>query len=201
MTIYRLCPTLSEVRKLRLVLCLSARIVPHVDVLLGIAPIVCFLMIGTSTRLGTRPGRVTIFHIESTQETHVHVVVSFEDVGIHRGRISCSCDASRYYRWHYAPANPTLVCCVVSNWGAWCSVSTRDNFRGTYSTSTPRPSAASGVPTWMEASNGRNGKMREGGVLYRGRVARIVRVCICHHLLHYRLLVVVQLGDSCCNRG
>ncbi len=80
MTIYLLCPTPSEVRKLRLVLCLSASIVPRVDVLLGIAPIVCFLMIGTSPRLGTRHGHVTIFHIESTQETHVHVAVSFEDV-------------------------------------------------------------------------------------------------------------------------
>ena len=67
MTIYLLCPTPSEVRKLRLVLRLSASIVPHVDVLLGIAPIVCFLMIGTSP-LGTHPGRVAIFYIESTQK-------------------------------------------------------------------------------------------------------------------------------------
>ena len=80
MTIYLFCPTPSEVRKLCLVLCLSASIVPRVDVLLGIALIVCFLMIGTSLRLGTRPGCVAVFHIEFTQETHVHVAVSFDDV-------------------------------------------------------------------------------------------------------------------------
>ena len=80
MTLYLLCPTPSEVRKLRLVLCLSASITPRVDVLLGIALIVCFLMIGTSLCLGTRPGRVAIFHIESTRETHIHVSVFFDDL-------------------------------------------------------------------------------------------------------------------------
>ena len=201
MTIYLLCPTPSEVRKLQLVLCLSASVVPRVNVLLGIAPIICFLMIGTLPCLGTCPRRVPIFHIESTREAHVHVAVSFDDVGIHRGPIPCSCDASRYYRWHNAPAHPTLASCVVGKWGAWCVASTGDNFRGAYSTPTPRPSAAAGVPTWLEASNGRNDEMHEGGVLFRGRVMRSVRVCICHYLLHHCLLIVVQLGDSCCDRG
>ena len=157
MTIYPLCPTPSEVRKLRLVLHLSASIIPRVDVLLGIALIVCFLMVGTSPRLGTRSGRVTIFHIKSTRETHVHVAVSFDGVGIHRGCILCSRDASRYSRykgWHNAPAHPTLMRCVVSKWGAWCAASTEDDYRVAYSTPTPWPSAAPCVPTWLEASNG-----------------------------------------------
>ena len=204
MTIYLLCPTLSEVRKLWLVLRLSASILPRVNVLLGIAPIVCFLMNGTSSRLGTRPGHVTIFHIESTRETHVHVAVTFDDVGIHRSHISCSRDASRYSRykgWHNAPTHPTLACCIVGKWGAWCTASTGDDYRGAYSTPTPRPSAPKCVPTWLEASDGWNVEMREGGVLYCGRVTCSVRVCMGHHLLHHCLLVVVQLGDSCCDRG
>ncbi len=53
MIIYRLCPTPSEVRELRLVLRLSTQIVPRIDVLLGIAPIVCLWMICTPPRLGT----------------------------------------------------------------------------------------------------------------------------------------------------
>jgi hypothetical protein len=157
MTIYLLRPTLSEVWKLRLVLHLSASIVPCVDVLLGIAPIVCFLMFGTSPCLGTRPGCVAIFHIESTRETHVHVAVSLDNVGIHRGRVSCSRDASLYswYKgWHNAPAYLTLAHCIVGKWSAWCAAFTWDDYRGTYSTTTPWPSAALCVPTWLEASNG-----------------------------------------------
>ena len=199
MTIYLLRPTPSEVWKLRLVLCLSASIIPRVDVLLGIAPIVCFLMIGMSPCLGTC---VAILHIEFTRETHIHVAVSLYDVGIHRGHILCSRNASLYSRdkgWHNAPARPTLAHCIVGKWGAWCAASTWDNYRGTYSTPTPRPSAAPYVPTWLEASNGWNVEMCERGVVYHGRVTRGVRVCICHHLLYHRLLVVVQLVDSRCN--
>ena len=55
MTIYLLCLTPSEVRKLQLVLRLSASVVPCIDLLLGIVPIVRFLMIGMAPRLGTRP--------------------------------------------------------------------------------------------------------------------------------------------------
>ncbi len=204
MTIYLLCPTPSEVRKLQLVLCLSASVIPRVDVFLGIVLIVRFLIIGTLPRLGTRPGRVAIFHIKFTRETRIHVAVSFVDVGIHRGRITCSRDASRcsgYKGWHNAPAHPTLAHCVVGKWGAWYAVSTGDNCRGASSTPMPRPSASACVPTWLEASNGWNVEMREGGVLYRRRVTRSIRVCICHHLLHHCLLIVVQLGDSCCDRG
>ena len=151
MTIYLLCPTPSEVRKLCLVLRLSVSIVPRIDVLLGIAPIVCFLMIGTSPCLGTQPGHVAIFYIESTRETHVHVAVSFDDVGIHRGQVSCSRDASwysHYKGWYNAPAHPTLACCVVVKCGAWCAASTGDDYRGAYSMPTPRPSAAACVPNW-----------------------------------------------------
>ena len=128
-------------------------------------------MIGMSPRLGTCPGRVAIFHIESTQETHIHFAVSLDDVGIHRGCVLCSRDASRYSRykgWHNAPVHPILACCVVGKWGAWCAASSEDNYRGAYSRPLPRPSAALCVPTWLEASNGWNVEMREGGLCTAG---------------------------------
>ena len=145
---------------------LSASVVPHVDVLLGIVPIVRFLMIGTAPRLGTRPGCVAIFHIKSTRETHIHVAVSFDDVEVHRGCITCSRDASRcsrYKGWHNAPAHPTLAHRVVGKWGAWCAVSPGDDCGGASSTPTPRPSASVCGPTWLEAFNGWYVEMREGG--------------------------------------
>ena len=84
MIIYLLGPTPSEVRrKLRLVLRLSTRIVPRIDVLLGIAPIVCLLMICTPPRLGICLGCVAVLHIKTAWETHVHVAVSFDDIGVH----------------------------------------------------------------------------------------------------------------------
>ena len=112
MIIYRLHPTLSEVWKLCFVLHLSTRIVPHIKVLLGIAPIVCLLMICTPPRLGTCLGCVAILHIETAQETHVHVAVSFDDVGVHWGRVSCSRANSLHSRdksWHDARTHPTLA--------------------------------------------------------------------------------------------
>jgi hypothetical protein len=95
MIIYLLRPTPSEGRKLRLVLHLGASIVPRVDVLWGIALIVCLLMICTPPHLGTCTGCVSVLHIETALETHVHVGVSFDNVGVHRGRVSCGHADSR----------------------------------------------------------------------------------------------------------
>ena len=179
MTIYLLRPTPSEVWKLRLVLCLSASIIPRVDVLLGIAPIVCFLMIGMSPCLGTC---VAILHIEFTRETHIHVAVSFDDVEVHRDRITCRRDASRcsrYKGWHNAPAHPTLARRAVGKWGVWCAVSAGDDCRGASSTPKPWPSASTCGPPWLEASNGWNVEMGEGGVLYRRRVTRSIHIICC----------------------
>jgi len=204
MIIYRLRPTPSEVRKLCFVLRLSTRIVPRIDVLLGIAPIVCLLMICTLPRLGTCLGCVAVLHIETTRETPVHVAVSFGDVGVHWGRVSCSRANSRHSRdksWHDARTHPTLARQIVGEWGVWCSASTWNDDRGSSAMLTSGPSASLRVSTWLKGSNGWNVEMRKGGIVYRGRVTRCVRIRIGHHLLHHRLLVGVQLLDSCCDRG
>jgi len=128
MIIYLLRPTPSEVRrKLRLVLRLSTHIVPRIDVLMGIARIVCLLMICTPPRLGTCSGFVAVLHIKTARETHVHVAVSFDDVGVHWGRVWCSRVDPRHSRdksWHDAHTHPTLARQIVGEWGAWCSAST-----------------------------------------------------------------------------
>jgi len=95
MIIYLLRPTPSEGRKLHLVLCLGASIAPCIDVLLGITSILCLLMVCMPPRLGTCTGCVAILHIEAARETHVHVAVFFDDVGVHWGRVSCSRADSR----------------------------------------------------------------------------------------------------------
>ena len=66
-------PTPSEGWKLHLVLRLGASIVLRIDVLLGIAPIVCLLMICTPPRLGAWSRCVAVLHIETARETHVAV--------------------------------------------------------------------------------------------------------------------------------
>jgi len=210
MIIYLLRPTPSDGRKLHLVLRLGASIVLRIDVLLGIAPIICHLMICTPPRLGTCSGCVAVLHIEAARETHVHVAVSFDDVGLHWGRVSCSHAGSRNSRdksWHDACSHPTLACRIVCKWGAWCSASTWNDDRGPSATPTSGPSASLRVYTGLKGSNGWNVEMRKGGIVYRWRVARCVCVCIGHHLLHHRLLVGVhrllvgvQLLDSCCDR-
>ena len=205
MIIYLLRPTPSEGWKLRLVLRLGASIVPRVDVLLGIASIICLLMICTPPRLGTCTGCVSVLHIETARETHVHVCVSFDDVGVHGGRVSCGradSHRSRDKRWNNARTNPSLARRIVGEWGAWCSASTLNDYaRGPSATPASGPSASLRVSTWLEGSNGRNVEMRKGGILCRGQVTRCVRVRIGCHLLHHRLLVGVQLVDSCCDRG
>ncbi len=133
MIIYLLCPTPSEGWKLRLVLRLCASIVSRVNVLLGIAPIVCLLMIDPPPRLGTCTGCVAVLHIETAQETHIHVAVSFDDVGVHWCRVSCSRANSRRSRdksWHDACTRSTMACRIVCEWGAYCSASTWNNARG-----------------------------------------------------------------------
>ena len=206
MIIYLLCPTPSEGWKLRLVLCLGASIVPRVDVLLGIASIICLLMICTPPRLGTCTGCVSVLHIETARETHVHVGVSFDDVGVHRGRVSCGHADSRCSRdksWHDARTHSSLVRRIVGEWGAWSSASTLNDYAGGPSaTPASGPSASLRVSTWLEGSNGRNVEMRKGGILCCGHQGtRCVRVRIGCHLLHHCLLVGVQLVDSCCGRG
>jgi hypothetical protein len=166
MIIYRLCPTPPEVRELRLVLRLSTQIVPRIDVLLGIAPIVCLLMICTPPRLGTCSGCVAVLHIETAQETHVHVAVSFGDVGVHWGRVSCSRTDSRHSRdksWHDACTLPNLAHRIVGKWGAWCLASTWNDDRGPSATPTSGPSASLLVSTWLKGFNGWNVEMRKGG--------------------------------------
>ena len=205
MIIYLLRPTPSESRKLRLVLRLGASIVPRIDVLLGIASIVCLLMICTPPRLGTCTGCVSVLHIETARETHVHVGVSFDDVGVHRGRVSCGHADSRCSRdksWHDACTHSSLARRIVGEWGAWSSASPLNDYAGGPSAPPASgPSASLRVSTWLEGSNGRNVEMRKGWILCRGQVTRCVRVRIGCHLLHHCLLVGVQLVDSCCDRG
>ncbi len=126
MIIYLLRPTPSESRKLHLVLRLGASIVPRIDVLLGITSIVCLLVVYMPPHLGTCMGCVAVLHIKAAQETHVHVAVSFDDVRVHWGRVSCSranSQDSRDKSWHDARTHTTLV---LNSWGmsAWCSAST-----------------------------------------------------------------------------
>ena len=149
-------PTPSESRKLRLVLCLGASIIPRIDVLLGIASIVCLLMICTSPRLGTCAGCVSVLHIETARETHIHVCVSFDDVGVHRGRVSCGrADSRRSWdkNWHDARTHSSLARRIVGEWGAWCSASTlNDDARGPSATPASGPSASSlCISTWLES--------------------------------------------------
>ena len=133
MIIYLLHPTPSESRKLRLMFCLGASIVPRIDVLLGIASIVCLLMICTPPCLGTCTGCVSVLHIKAAQETHVHVGVSSDDVGVHRGHVLCGNANSRRSlnkSWHDACTHTSLECQIVGEWGAWRSASTRTDDRG-----------------------------------------------------------------------
>ena len=204
MIIYLLRPTPSEGWKLRLVLRLGASIVPRVDVLLGIALIICLLMICMPPRLGTCMGCVSVLHIETARETHVHVGVSFDDVGVHRGRVSCGHADSRCSRdksWHDACTHSALARRIVGKWGAWSSASTWTDDRGASASPTSGPSASLCVPTWLKGSNCRNVEMCKRVIVCRGQVTRCVRVCVGCHLLHHRLLVGVQLVDSCCYRG
>ena len=132
MIIYLLRPTLSEGRKLHLVLHLGASIVPHIDVLLGITSIICLLMVCMPPRLGTCMGCVAVLHIKAAQETHVHVAVSFDDVGVHWGRVSCSRADFRDSRdkiWHDAHTHTTLMHRIVGEWSAWCSAYTWNDAR------------------------------------------------------------------------
>ena len=199
MIIYLLCPTPSEGRKLSLVLRLCARIVPRVNVLLGIAPIICLLMIDPPLRLGTCTGCVAVLHIETARETHIHVAVSFDDVGVHWCRVLCSRADTRRSRdksWHDACTRSTMACRIVCEWGVYCSASTWNNARGPPATPTSGPSASLRVSAWLKGSNGWNVEMRKGGI-----VTPCVRVHIGCHLLHHCLLVGVQLLDSCCDQG
>jgi hypothetical protein len=202
MIIYLLRPTPSEGQKLRLVLRLGASIVPRVDVLLGIASIVCLLMICTPPRLGTCTGCVSVLHIETARETHVHDDLSFDDVGVHRGRVSCGHADSRRSRdksWNDACTHPSLARRIVGEWGAWSSASTWIDDRGSFAMPTSGPSASLRVSTWLKGSNVRNVEMRKGGNVCHGQVTCSVRVHIGCHLLHHCLLVGVQLVDSCCD--
>jgi len=204
MIIYLLRPTPSEGRKLRLVLCLGASIIPCIDVLLGITLIVCLLMVCMPPCLGTCMGCVAVLHIKAAQETHVHVAVSFDNVGVHWGRVSCSHTNSRDSReksWHNACTHTTLARRIVGEWSAWCSASTWNDARGPSATPTFRPSGSLCISPWLKGSNVWNVEMRKGGIVNHGRVTRCVCICIGHHLLHHRLLVGVQLLDSSCDQG
>ena len=183
MIIYLLRPTPSEGRKLRLVLRLGASIVPHIDVLLGITSIVCLLMVCTPPRLRTCTGCVAVLRIEAARETHVYVAVSFDDVGVHWGRVLCSRADSRDSRdksWHDARTHSTLACQIVGEWSAWCSAFTWNDNRGPSATPTSWPSVSLCVSTWLEGSNGWNVEMRKGGIVNHGRVTHCACICIGH---------------------
>jgi len=153
---------------------------------------------------------VAVLHIEAARETHVHVAVSFDDVGVHWGRVSCSRANSRNSwdkSWHNARTHPTLACRIFCEWGAWCLASTWNDDRGPSAMPTSGPSASLRVSTGLKGSNGWNVEMRRGGIVYHWRVTHCVCVRIGHHLLHHcllvgvhRLLVGVQLLDSCCDQ-
>ncbi len=70
-------PTPSKVRKLRLVLCLCAGVVPRVVILLGVVAPIRFLVVCTTPIVGASARSMSIFHIESAGEASVHVVVFF----------------------------------------------------------------------------------------------------------------------------
>jgi hypothetical protein len=74
MKIYLLRPTPSKVRKLHLVLCLGANIIPRINVMLCIAAVV-HLMVGTPLCGEARPQGVAVLNIKSSQEAYIHVVV------------------------------------------------------------------------------------------------------------------------------
>jgi hypothetical protein len=66
---------------------------------------------------------VAILLIESARETHVPVAVSINDVGIQRGRVSCSRYTSRSSwdkGWHNVTTHPFLVRRIVGELIAWC---------------------------------------------------------------------------------
>ena len=193
-------PTPSESWKLCLMFRLGARIVPCIDVLLGIALIVCLLMIRMPPCLGTCTGCVAVLHIETARETHVHVGVSFDGVGVHRGRVSCGHADSRCSwdkSWHDARTHSSLARRIVGEWGAWSLASTWTDDRCTSASPTSGPSASLHVATWLKDSNCRNVEMRKRGIVCRGQVTRCVCVRVSCHLLHHCLLVGVQLVDSC----
>ncbi len=158
MIIYLLRPTPSESWKLCLVLRLGASIVPRFNVLLGIAPIVCLLVICMPPRLGTCSGCVSVFDIKTARETHVQVAVSFDDVGVHRGRVSCSSRANSRCPgdkcWYDACTHSSLARRIVGEWGAWSSASSRTDDRGPSVTPTSGPSASLCVSTWLKGTNG-----------------------------------------------
>jgi hypothetical protein len=161
-------------------------------------------MVCMPPHLGTCTGCVVVLHIETTRETHIHVAVSFDDVGVLWGRVLCSHADSRDSRdksWHDDRTHSTLAHRIVGEWSAWCSASTWNDARGPSATPTSWPSGSLCFSTWLEGSTGRNVEMRKGGIVNHGRVTRCACVCIGHHLLHHRLLVGVQLLDSRCDRG
>ncbi len=119
MKIYLLCPTLTEVGKLRLVLCLGASIIPRIDVKLCIAAVMHLLMFDTPPCGGACPQGVPILNIESTQEAYIHIVVSFDDVRVGWGSVPCghkNSTRSRYQGWYKS----TLPCPVQAAYLANC---------------------------------------------------------------------------------
>ena len=130
---------------------------------------------------------------------HIHVAVSFDNVGVHWGRVLCSRTNSRDSRdksWHDACTHSTMACRIVGEWSAWCSASTWNDARGPSAMLTSWPSGSLCVSTWLEGSNGWNVEIGKGGIVNHGRVTRCACICIGHHLLHHCPLVGVQLLDS-----
>jgi hypothetical protein len=121
MTIYLLRPTPSEVWKLCLVLRLGACIVPSIDVLLGVAAVVRFLVVGATPVVRACVGSVSVLHIKSAGETRIHVVIPFHDVGKHWRGVPGWCPAWCHHRdksWDAATAT-TRASGIVRERCAW----------------------------------------------------------------------------------
>ena len=85
---YLLCPTLSTCRKLTLLYCLHARIVPCCNILIGIVTIKTLLVVDTPPCCRACFGRMSILHIKTTRKTYISTGKFLDDVGVHRSSIA-----------------------------------------------------------------------------------------------------------------
>jgi hypothetical protein len=124
---YLLRPTPSEVRKLRLVRCLGACIVPRIDVMLCIAAVVCLLMVGTPPCRGGTSLSCAYLNIKSTQEAYFHVVISLYGIQVGWGSVPCGRETStcsRFQGWYKSTPTSSSASCIVGKWCAGVTAAT-----------------------------------------------------------------------------